>query len=48
MSRALFQWRAIDFSLVLPIAFGAALGAALGGGVYQSLNLDWLPLVVGD
>ena len=46
-SRAVFGWRAIDLSLIPAIGLGAALGAWLGGEVYQRLDLEWLPAVIG-
>ncbi|WP_167854966.1 sulfite exporter TauE/SafE family protein [Mangrovimicrobium sediminis] len=46
-TRALFGWREIQWSIVAPVALGAALGAVLGGSVYGSLNLHWLPAIVG-
>jgi uncharacterized membrane protein YfcA len=46
-SRAVFGWREIDLSLIPAIAVGAALGAWLGGEVYQRLDLNWLPAVIG-
>jgi len=47
LSRAGFGWRHIDWAMVPPIAAGALLGAWLGGSVYASLNLQWLPAIVG-
>lgn len=47
VSRAAFGWRDIDLSLIPAIAVGACAGAWLGAGVYQSLNLYWLPSVIG-
>lgn len=46
-SRAGFGWRHIDWRMLPPLVFGALLGAVLGGGVYASLNLHWLPAIVG-
>ncbi len=46
-SRALLGWRHIDWHLVPPVIAGGVLGAAVGGGVYQSLDLTWLPAIVG-
>ena len=37
----------IDWRLVPALVAGAVAGAALGGGVYASLDLSWLPAVVG-
>lgn len=46
-SRAAFGWRHIDLSIVPAFALGAVLGVAVGGSVYQSLDLTWLPAVIG-
>jgi len=46
-TRAAFGWRHLDFSLVPAVTLGAIGGAWLGAGVYQSLNMDWLPAVIG-
>ena len=46
-SRALFGWRYIDWHLVPPLLLGGAAGALLGGGVYTSLDLRWLPALMG-
>jgi len=46
-SRALFGWRHIDTRLILPFLLGAALGAAVGALVFEQLNLDWLPGLIG-
>lgn len=46
-SRAAFGWREIDWQMMVPITLGAVAGAAVGGGIYSALNLDWLPLVIG-
>jgi uncharacterized membrane protein YfcA len=47
LSRAAFGWRHIDRAMVVPVVTGAIAGAAVGGGIYRSLNLDWLPLIIG-
>lgn len=47
VSRASFGWRHVDFTLLLPIALGSALGALGGAGVYQRIAVDWLPAVIG-
>jgi uncharacterized membrane protein YfcA len=47
VSRAAFGWREIDRAMVVPVTVGAVAGAAVGGGIYSSLNLDWLPLIIG-
>jgi uncharacterized membrane protein YfcA len=46
-SRAAFGWRHIDVSLVVPFLLGAVVGAVLGGRVFLSLNLDYLPAIIG-
>jgi uncharacterized membrane protein YfcA len=46
-SRASFGWRHIELSLILPFLVGAVAGAATGGQVFLSLNLDWLPAIMG-
>lgn len=46
-SRALFGWRHIDPSLMLPFLGGALAGAALGARVFQHLDLHWLPALIG-
>ncbi|MDJ0876986.1 MAG: sulfite exporter TauE/SafE family protein [Halieaceae bacterium] len=46
-SRALFGWRHIDRSLLLPFAVGGVIGAAAGALVFSQLQLDWLPALIG-
>ena len=46
-SRALFGWRHIAWQLVPALLLGAVLGAWLGGEVYASLDLRWLPALMG-
>ena len=46
-SRALFGWRHIDRSLILPFLVGGTAGALGGGWVYTRLELDWLPAIIG-
>ena len=46
-SRALFGWRHIDASLVVPFLLGGVLGASTGGWLYARLELDWLPAIIG-
>jgi uncharacterized membrane protein YfcA len=46
-SRALFGWRHIDPSLILPFLGGALAGAALGARLFQHLDLHWLPALIG-
>ena len=47
VSRAAFGWRHIDLRIIPAFSLGALLGAWAGGEVYQSLNLDWLPALMG-
>ena len=47
LSRAGFGWRFIQWDMLPALAVGASLGAFGGAEVYSSLNLDWLPLLVG-
>lgn len=47
LSRAAFDWRMIDLTLIPAFALGALLGAWLGGELYESLDLSWLPVVIG-
>ncbi|WP_279245880.1 TSUP family transporter [Candidatus Litorirhabdus singularis] len=46
-SRALFGWRHIDRSLILPFVVGGLGGAAGGGLLIDAINLDWLPILIG-
>jgi uncharacterized membrane protein YfcA len=46
-SRALFGWRRIELSLVAPFLAGAIAGAALGAQVFSTLNLQYLPALIG-
>ncbi len=46
-SRAVFGWRHIDTSLLLPFLLGGVLGALAGALVFSQLRLDWLPAVIG-
>jgi len=47
LSRAAFGWRDIDWGIVPAIALGALLGAWLGSEIYASLDLRWLPALMG-
>lgn len=47
VSRAAFGWRAIAWEIVPAFTLGALFGAWFGGEVYGSLNLHWLPAVIG-
>lgn len=46
-SRMAFGWHHIDWRLIPAFSLGAVLGAWLGAEVYQDLNLDWLPAIIG-
>jgi len=46
-SRALFGGRYIAWEIVPAFTLGAAAGAWLGGEAYASLDLHWLPAVIG-
>jgi uncharacterized protein len=46
-SRALLGWRYIDWQLIGPLVAGAVVGAWAGGGIYASLDLYWLPAIIG-
>jgi uncharacterized protein len=46
-SRALFGWRSIAWEIVPSFAVGALLGAWLGGEVYGTVDMHWLPAVIG-
>jgi len=47
VSRAAFGWRHIDWTLIPALTIGAIAGAFVGGGVYASLELQWLPAIIG-
>ncbi len=47
VSRAAFGFKHIEWSMVPALTLGALLGAWLGGEIYASLNLRWLPAIVG-
>jgi uncharacterized membrane protein YfcA len=47
MSRAAFGWREIDWGIIPAFTAGAVAGAWLGGELYQSLDLHWLPALIG-
>ena len=46
-SRAMFGWRAISWEIVPAFTAGAVLGAWLGGEIYGSVDMHWLPAVIG-
>jgi uncharacterized membrane protein YfcA len=47
VSRAAFGWREIDRGIIPAFVAGAIMGAWLGAEVYQSLNMHWLPALIG-
>jgi uncharacterized protein len=47
VSRAAFGWRDIDASIIPAFLVGAVAGAWLGSGIYQNLNMHWLPALIG-
>jgi len=47
VSRAAFGWRVIDAGIMPAFLVGALGGVWLGGEIYQSLDLSWLPLFLG-
>ncbi len=47
MYRAPFGWRDIDPGIIPAVLVGAVLGAWLGSEVYQSLDILWLPALIG-
>ena len=46
-SRAAFGWRDIDLAIIPALLVGAMLGAWLGSEIYDSLDLRWLPAIIG-
>lgn len=47
VSRAAFGWRDIDPGIIPAFVLGAVAGAWLGSGVYQNLDMRWLPALIG-
>ncbi len=47
VSRAAFGWRDIDLGIIPAFLVGAVTGAWLGSEVYQSLEMHWLPALIG-
>ncbi len=47
ISRAAFGARHIDWGIVPAFVAGALAGAWLGGEIYQVLDVQWLPAVIG-
>lgn len=46
-SRTMFGWRHIDAGIIPGFMAGAVLGALVGAEVYQVLNAQWLPALIG-
>ena len=46
-SRAGFAWRHIDLGIIPAFVVGALVGAWLGSEVYQQLEMQWLPALIG-
>ncbi len=46
-SRAVFGWSHIDWGILPAFTLGAVAGAWVGAEVYQSLDLRWLPAIIG-
>ncbi|MDX1734301.1 MAG: TSUP family transporter [Halioglobus sp.] len=47
VSRVAFGWREIDPGIIPAFTVGAIAGVWLGAGVYQSLDLRWVPALIG-
>jgi uncharacterized membrane protein YfcA len=47
LSRAAFGWRDIDPAIIPAFTLGALAGAWLGSELYLSLDLRWLPALIG-
>jgi uncharacterized membrane protein YfcA len=47
VSRAAFGWRDIDWSLIPAVAVGSIAGAWFGAEIYSSLDLRWIPALIG-
>ena len=47
LSRAAFGWRHVDLTIIPAFVAGAILGAWLGSEIYDSLDLRWLPAIIG-
>ena len=47
LSRAAFGWRHIDPAIIPAFVVGAVLGAWLGGELYGTLDLHWVPALIG-
>ncbi len=47
VSRAAFAWRDIDWRLIPAVTVGSLAGAWFGAELYASLDLRWLPALIG-
>jgi uncharacterized membrane protein YfcA len=47
VSRAAFGWRDIDWSLIPAVTMGSIAGAWFGAELYSSLDLRWIPALIG-
>jgi len=47
VSRAAFGWRDIDWSLIPAVTIGSIAGAWFGAEVYSSLDIRWIPGLIG-
>ena len=47
VSRALFGWRDIDLAIIPAFVIGAVAGAWFGANVYGTLDVQWLPALIG-
>ena len=47
VSRAAFGWRSIDLGIVPAFTAGALAGSWLGAGIYQAIDMHWLPALIG-
>ena len=46
-SRAMFGWRAVDWSMLPPFIAGGLVGASLGAALFTQFDLRWLPALIG-
>ncbi|MEM9256802.1 MAG: sulfite exporter TauE/SafE family protein [Pseudomonadota bacterium] len=46
-SRAALGWRNIDLGIVPAFTIGALVGAWLGAEIYSSIQMQWLPALIG-
>ena len=47
LSRGIFGWRLMVPGFIAGFVAGALLGALVGGEIYQSLDTQWLPALIG-